>query len=97
MTDPYADAKIVDPLAGLPAEVEAAVIQGIRSARAARMDPRRRALEIGSYLAMVVGVRPYRVDSAELIGFINNQDPADDAEADDLAAAIVERFHLEEI
>lgn len=61
------------------------------------MDPRRRALEIGSYVAMVVGARPYQVDLFELIGFINNQDPAGDAEADDLAAAIVERFHLEEI
>lgn len=61
------------------------------------MDPRRRALEIGSYVAMVVGVRPYQVDSAELIGFIHNHDPAGDADADDLAAAIVVRFHLEEI
>jgi hypothetical protein len=83
--------------ADIGTEVEAAVIQGIRAAQEAGMDASRRALEVGSYAAMVIGVRPYRIDSGELIGFIHNHDPAGDADADELAAAIVDRFKLEEL
>lgn len=53
------------------------------------------ALRIGLHVSPVTGARPFRVDSAELIGFIRNNDPTCDAEANDLAAAIVERFNLE--
>ncbi|MET0416655.1 MAG: hypothetical protein ABW022_11610 [Actinoplanes sp.] len=75
--------------------IEAAVVMGIRDAAALRLDPTRRALEVAAHVSLVTCLRPYRVDGAELVGFIKNNDPLGDAEADDLAAAIVERFNLE--
>jgi hypothetical protein len=79
--------------------VETAIAQGIRATHEAGtgMDARRRALEIGSYLVMVPAIRHRRVDSAELIGFVYNTDPVGEMDADVLAAAIVDRFNLEEI
>lgn len=76
--------------------VEVAVYRGICDAQREGMSVDRRALEIGSYVALVTAARPYKVDGAEMVGFIKNSDPDGTAEADDLAAAIVERFHLEE-
>lgn len=76
--------------------VEVAVNRGIRDVQREEMSVDRRALEIGSYVALVTAARPFKVDGAELVGFIKNNDPDGTAEADDLAAAIVERFHLED-
>lgn len=54
------------------------------------------ALEVGIHAGTVTGRRPWKVDSAELIGFIRNNDPTCDAEAAVLADAIVDHFHLED-
>ncbi len=76
--------------------VEVACIRGARDAEAAGLTPKRRALEIAAHVSLVACVRPYSVDGAELVGFIRNTDPDGTAEPNDLAAAIVERFKLEE-
>jgi hypothetical protein len=77
--------------------VEVAVYRGIRDAKRDNLNPARRALEIASYVSLVTAARPYKVDGAELVGFIKNNDPLGDAEAGDLASAIVERFRLEDL
>lgn len=73
--------------------VEVAVIRGARDAKGMPVD--RRALEIASHVSLVTAARPYRVDGAELVGFIRNSDPDGTADPDVLAEAIVERFRLE--
>lgn len=59
------------------------------------LDSAQYALRIGLHVSHITGARPFKVDSAELIGFIRNNDPTRDTEADHLADAIVERFGLE--
>lgn len=66
-----------------------------RAAPTAGTDPRRRALEFGLWADAAIP-HYFRVDSAELVGFIHNSDPTGDAEPSVLAAAIVDRFNLEE-
>lgn len=58
---------------------------------------RRYALEAGMRICSIPSVRAARVDSAELVGFMHNAiTDAPMQSYDQLAAAIVERFKLEE-
>jgi hypothetical protein len=81
-------------------EITECVERGIRhfndkAANTRELTAHHRAVEIGLSVGTVAGQRPYRVDSAELIGFIRLNDPDGTAEASVLASAIVDRFGLD--